>query len=527
MIVKRGTIQTTYENLFSYNDKKIGIPIFQRFYDWKEAQITQLKDDILQAVKDNTRQIYLLDFIYYIENDSGKIMLADGQQRIVTINNLIKAIKDIAIENNIKISNINYFDISYDIMENDLKYKTHFFKYPTSPFKTIYLNLKDFIKSNINIIENIISVIKNNIFIYMKKCANADDAFEIFQQINTGGKPLSKDEVIKTALDQFSKIYEINFNTANIKEVRQSIISYYKFKKNEVDKKFDNMAIITFLKDFVTKDKKIFQSFVNTISLLKKLEDNPMKYVIDYINRSSLFDVLNILTMKKIDVNIKKEYITKLMIPLCMMSISLTLNNSSPTSFKYLLAEVIKKVKNDINVDDINYFLIEHINNNAVTWKIPFSDFSEKLGSIETPKGLKKGLLIMDIIDKNVSGKVTVPLINLEHVYPQNPNYERAKNGWPSHKEEQKCLIDNIGNYLLLCESVNKSVSNQYITRKVTCYKEIIEKDKVLQTPINTLDFNKFEKDGQRYIKERQIEIASKIREELPLGKVLITTVEK
>lgn len=523
MIVDKGTVDSEYVNLYSFQNKKIGIPIFQRFYDWKEAQIVQLKTDILDIINDKEKHFYFLDFIYYEDVDSGKIMLADGQQRIVTINNLIKAIKDVADEKKITISDIQYFDIGYDIIANNEKYETHFKKYATAPFKAIYLKLKEFVELNIDRIEDIIDVIKNNIYVYMKKCANADDAFEIFQQINTGGKPLTKDEVIKTALDQYCKVYGIKIDTSKMKEVRQSIVSYYKLKKDEPDKKFDNMAIITFLKDYITKDKVSFQDFVDTISLLNKLDDNPIKYVINYINRLTLLDVLNILAMKKIDTNIQKDYMTKLMMPLCMMSVSLTLNNSSPTSFRYLLTDVVQKIKDNTSVDDINYFLIEYINKDPVTWKISFEDFCKKLGAAETPRGVKKGLMILDIIDKNVSGKVTVPLINLEHVYPQRPDHEWAKNGWPSSTTLQGPIIENIGNYLLLCETANKSVQNQYITHKVVAYKTIIAKDKLLQTPINTLDFDKFEKAGQSYIFERQKEIAARIRDELPLGKVLIS----
>ena len=35
MIVKNNTITTSYENVYQYlSNKEIGIPIFQRFYDW-------------------------------------------------------------------------------------------------------------------------------------------------------------------------------------------------------------------------------------------------------------------------------------------------------------------------------------------------------------------------------------------------------------------------------------------------------------------------------------------------------------
>jgi len=520
MIISKNAVTTKYERLYYYQDKKIGIPIFQRFYDWKEQQIVQLKTDLLELIDNKDKQLYFLDFIYY--EDGGKMMLADGQQRIVTINNLIKAIKDISGERGIQINSIDYFDISYDILANDEKYKTHFNNYATAPFKTVYLKLREFVDAHITRINDFIDVIKNNIFIYLKKCENADDAFEIFQQINTGGKPLSKDEVIKTALDQFKMVYSINVDTSRMRDVKQSIISYYKFKKEEPDKKFDNMAIITFLKDNVTKDRQSFQEFVDTMNSLRGLDDNPIRYVINYINRATLLDVLNILAMKGIDTNIRKEYMTDLMLPLCMMSVALTLNGSSPTSFRYLLTEVVDKIKNNTDLATLNQFLIDKVNSDPITWKITLEDFTDSLGQTTTSRGIKRGLMIMDIIDKNVSGHLTVPLINLEHIYPQNPDREWARMGWPSHSELQKPIIDNIGNYLLLCEAVNKSVQNKYITHKVSQYRSIIARDNLLQTPINTIDFDRFENDGENYIKYRQKDIAKRIREELSFGRVLI-----
>lgn len=520
MLIDKNTIKSEYINVYSLNDKKIGIPIFQRFYDWKDKEIIQLKEDLLKVVDNQEIQLYFLDFIYYEEE--GKIKLADGQQRIVTLNNFIKVIKDIAKELTIKIDDIDLFDISYDVFSNNEKCKTHFTNYPTLPFKKVYLNLYQFVKNNISRINDFVKVIKNNIFIFLKKCSNADDAFNIFQQINTGGKPLSKDEVIKTALDQYSLAYEITFNTSKMKEVRQSLISYYKFISNNYDKNFDNMEIITFLREHVTKDKSTFKKFVSTVASLNVVENSPIKYIINYINRNSLMDVINILAMKNININVSQLYLTNIMLPLCMMSIILTLNGGSPTTFRYLLNEIIDDIKNDVAVDKINFKLINKINSDSTTWKISNEDFTNKLGDITVPRNIKKALLIIDVMCRNVSGTLNVNTINLEHIYPQNPNYEWAKNGWPSHRDNQKKLIDNIGNYLLLSEIVNKSIQNQYITDKKVKYEYIISKDNILQTPMNTVDFNKFESNREKYIYERQNNMVELIKKNLPLGKVLI-----
>ena len=520
MLINENTITSKYICLYELQSSRIGIPIFQRFYKWKEKEIVQLKEDLLGIIDNPSSQLYLLDFIYYEED--GIIKLADGQQRIVTLNNFIKAIKDVALERNEQIDEIDYFNVTYDIFANQEKYKTHFENYPTSPFKKVYLDLCDFVREHASRINDFISTIKNNIYVYMKKCSNADDAFNIFQQINTGGKPLSKDEVIRTALDQYSSAYGIRFNTTNIREVKQSLISYYKYKTNDFDRNFDNMEIITFLKEHITKDRSTYQDFVDTINALSSIETNPIKYVAQFIKRTTLIEVLNIMAMKHIDTNVSSEHLTKIMIPLCMMSIVLTLNGGSPTTFRYLLNDIVEDIKNEKDPSDINSRLINIINSDTTVWQISINDFTNKLGDIGTSGGIKKSLLILDVVFRNVSGTINVDSINLEHIYPQNPNPEWAANGWPSHKEEQKKLIYNIGNYLLLCETVNKQIQNKYISHKVVKYREIIARDMLLQTPLNTVDFERFENEQNVYIEHRNKEIAKSIQANLPLGRVLI-----
>lgn len=519
MLINSNDIDSKYIKLYDLQNKKIGIPIFQRFYDWKEKEITQLKEDLLEIIDNQQLQLYFLDFIYYEEDN--RIKFADGQQRIVTLNNLIKAIKSIAKEHNLIIDDINLFDIKYDIFANQQKYQTHFGNYVTTPFKKVYLDFCRFINYNIDRINDFVKVIKNNIYVYMKRCSNADDAFNIFQQINTGGKPLSKDEVIKTALDQYSLAYNIQFDTSKMKEIRQSIISYYKFKSNNFNKNFDNMEIITFLRKNITQDRDSYQDFVDTVKLLNTINNNPIKYVISYINRNTLLDVLNILAMKHIDINTNRNYMESVIIPLCMISIILTLNGGNPTMFRYLLNDVINDIKNDKSPDDIKSLLINRINSD-VAWQINIKDFTNKLGLITTSRRIKEALLIIDAIHCNTSGILNVSTINLEHIYPQNPDSEWAENGWPSHREKQKELIDNIGNYILLSEQVNKSVQNKYITHKVVKYNEITLKDILLQTPTNKVDFKKFEDEQASYINCRKEEIASLIQRELPFGRVLI-----
>lgn len=520
MIIEKNSVGFNYVNVYSLIKHKIGIPIFQRFYDWKPSQTTQLLLDIIDATNNKTKELYLLDFIFYEENN--KYMLADGQQRIVTLNILFKAINDYIDENSLQIPKLDLFDIEYDISDNNDKYQCNFKKYICAPFKKIYITFKEWINDNSQSISRIIDVLKNNLYIYMKKCQNADDAFVIFQQINTGGKPLTKDEIIQTAIKQYSKIYNIPIS-AKIKDIKMAVVSYYKYITGDTSKSFDNIGIITFLRDHVTKSSNEFNTFVTTLNTLSLLDKNPVTSVFCYINRTSLYEVLNVLAMKGIDTTTNRDYLEKVVFPLCMLSIVLSLTGGLPSLLKYLMNNVISMINQNKSADDISLAIATYINNNSSSCKMTFSDFENSIGGTgnATP-GIRKALLVMDVILHSTSGTLNINKVNLEHIYPQTPKPDWAINGWPTNSIAQKEIINNIGNQFLLCESVNKSISNKYITYKKPKYEVIIKKDAILRTPVNTVDFVKFEADKKTYVESRQKDIAKTIQNTFPFGNVLL-----
>ena len=522
MIVSKKGVSFNYINIYSLTKTKIGIPIFQRFYDWKIPQTAQLLNDLLDVVSDKTKELYLLDFIYYIDKGSTRYMLADGQQRLVTLNLLYKAINDYIDKKKLSTPKLDLFDVKYDIIQNNEKYECTFTKYECAPFKSIYIHFLDWVDTNSGIIDDIVFVLKNNVYVYIKKCLNADDAFVIFQQINTGGKPLSKDEIIQTAIKQYAEIYSIPV-VSKVKDLKLAVVSYYKYLTGDTSKNFDNISVLTFLKNNVTKNKTSFQKFVNTLNTLSALEKNPITSVFCYINRTSLYDVLNVLAMKGIDTTIDREYLEKVIVPLCMLSVVLSLTGGLPSLLKYLMNDIIDAINQGKDADDISLIIATYINTNSSSCKMGFTDFKNSLGGLgnATP-GIRKGLLVLDAIVSNTSGTINIKKVNLEHIYPQTPKPIWATNGWPTSKDDQKEIINNIGNQFLLCESVNKSISNNYITVKLPKYQKIIAKDALLRTSINTVDFNKFETDKKAYVELRQEEIAKEIYNNMPFGKVVL-----
>lgn len=520
MLIDKNSIKFNYINLYTLSKENIGIPIFQRFYSWKEKQIHETLDDLLECICNNDKEIYLLDFIWYKED--GKIKLADGQQRIVSINLIIKAITDYASANKIVIDEIRPFNISYDNIEYQKKYNQTFTNYVVAPFKKMYAYLLKFVEEHKENLNSFINTLKNRIYIYMKETESSDAAFTIFTQINTGGKPLTKDEVIKTAIDQYSSVYQVPVNSG-VKQLRKAITSYYKFVNTSYSSNFDSIEIMGFLKNHIVIDKHSFADFANYLQILSKISNYSIYHIIEYINRSQLFDVLNIMAIKKIDVNKERGYLTDVMFPLCLLSVAMTMKKSNPGGIiRSLYSSIISLVKEGKNNQIISEKIASFINDNAELCKITFNDFTECLGKKEISTKLKEALLIMDVILHTASSDLNMDCINLEHIYPQNPAPKWAMNGWPTSNDDRGVLIHNIGNYLLLNESINKKIKNKYIDEKIDEYNRIIPHDITLKTPMNTVDFNKFEAEKEKYIFARQKNIAEMIYNEFPLAKVII-----
>lgn len=522
MIVNENAFTIQYINLYSLIEYKIGIPIFQRFYAWNSQKTSDILKDIDEFNLNEDKDFYLLDFICYIEDEN--IMIADGQQRLITINLLLKAINDIIDENGLNIQKCKLFNIYYEIEKYNEIYSKCFNNFICGPFKKVYIYLKNRMNARINKIDEIITIIKNKIYIYKKDCSNADDAFNIFEQINTGGKPLTKDDIVKTAIEQYSHIYNLNISI-NADELKRSIFSYYKYLTNSSVESFDNIALLGFLKKQIGKDRDSFSKFYNVSNLLSQERDYPIMGIFKYIHRVSLKSVVDIICMKRINLNDHFEYLSKIIIPLIMISVVFSIKKVNPSVLNTLSSSVIQNLNNGVSCNDIYYKIIEYVNENSASCKINFEDFEKYIGGDNNDNhapDIKKALLLLDIILSNRSGIINIHRINLEHIYPQSPSIEWASNGWPTAREEQKKIINNIGNQFILSETVNKSIGNKYISKKKERYIQALVNDRILNTEINNLDFDSFEHDKVDYVIKRQKKIAKYIKENYPLGQVLI-----
>lgn len=524
MIVSNDSIKSEYKNVYKETLEKINFPIFQRGYTWKKEQVENILNDIEKLIYEDpktraTKQLYLLDFVWYYENGFKKY--ADGQQRVTSLNILILCINEYIAEHKLNLPLLAQFQFTYDDEETQEKYDKFFNegKRTTAPFGNVYKRMKKFVDDYHIYIEDIVNVIKNNIYVYLKQAANADDAFAIFTQSNSGGKPLSKDDVIKTTIKQYARKYGLSVDGYNFKDIRNLVISYYKLK---VGGNFSNLAIMSFLNEEIVKDYKSFKVFCDYLNMVKDINKHSIYNIVSYIEKGQLLNIIYAFAIQGVNVTAKREYIEKVLFPLCLMSIVWKIKKINPGGVALsLFNEILSAINNKKSANDICDMIIKFITDNPDICKISSNDFANGLG-YDMDSKVKKALFVMDIVKNNTSGYLNVSSIDLEHIYPQNPCTDWVLNGWTGNAEEQQKIAGSIGNCMLLSQAVNRKIQNKYITNKVVEYNRIIPMDKMLQTPLNTVDFKKLEEDREKYIFQRQRDIAKYIQEDFYFGKVLI-----
>ena len=521
MIIKKQSIEIKKININDLKKEYIEIPIFQRFFQWNIEQTSQLLEDIENFNIENDLEIYLLDFIYFMED--GKFNIADGQQRLVTMNLLFKAINDYIKNKNLKYSEIDLFNINYANETDDREYKNNL-NSPTKQFKKIYFNFLDWLENNDEIFDKIYNIVLNKIFIYIKKTSNIDDAYLLFQQINVGGKPLTQNEIIESTLVRYGKIYNVDANILNNKNLKKTLFSYIKFKDNSYLRNFSSIGLLTYLRDEIISNKPQFVNFNNFIKKVDNFSNNPLVQMVNYVGRNEINDVINVVINSGIDLfGNERSYLNNVIIPLFLQSIIFTIKGVSPGGkLRNLFGLIIDKIKNGENVSKIVKGFAKFIEENKQKTTITFSDF---VAGISNAKSLnlntKKALFLLDFLIKNNSVTINLDSINLEHVYPQNPNSEWLANGWPANEEDSSKISNNIGNLILLNQKINKTIKNKYITKKKTEYENSMD-DALKSLVINKIDYNKFEAQKEKYIQKRARNIAEILYVDIPLAKKMI-----
>jgi len=202
--------------------KQFVIPIYQRTYSWHQSQCEQLFKDILRISKSDSIHGHFIGSIVYFQesihtvSDVPKLLVIDGQQRLVTVTLLITALAEfiktntVAIDTNpTKLQNYYLFNAEE---ENDLRYKLLLTRSDKETLMDIlkgvtpgeYKSLRiaenfKFFKDKINL-ENIMDVYNGLMRLFIVDVAlekGIDNPQLIFESLNSTGLDLSQSDLTR------------------------------------------------------------------------------------------------------------------------------------------------------------------------------------------------------------------------------------------------------------------------------------------------------------------------------------------
>ena len=400
--------------LFTGDKNQYIIPAYQRPYSWKIKQCEDLFNDLERAFEDKNINGYFLGNIVLASSreDKNRLEVIDGQQRLITLTLLIKALLPFDKDNK-KLEN-SIWELDRRTGERkEQRLKTMVFQDRDSQFLKDALELefenKDETKDSckINKKDKEDNQFKKNIcyfYTILKELNNKklfdfsdfllDDvsilpiqtqgndkniarrnALNIFETINNRGMSLSTSDILKAKIfsialshnnsDTFIKnwniLYDkcesINYTIDNIFEIYKLIIEVQKDIEIKDKKLLDTFLQKDFSPFFYKRDDEIMDDLfkiVDSIIFYQDVSINPNIYgeLTKWFQIIDKFDIKDIASLVLFNCNLKddKEMILKVKKVIRYLLIS----NDDFNAKIYYIVNPIKEV-NDLNIDDIKY----------------------------------------------------------------------------------------------------------------------------------------------------------------------------
>lgn len=258
----------------SQTDTQFVIPVYQRNYDWTEAQCKQLLNDILAAGSSEKVTAHFIGSIVYIHDDvysvSGirELSIIDGQQRLTTITLIYIAVyrllKSMGDQQRLTRIHETYLINKFAAEEEKLKLRPtenndRAIKHLLSGgdersfeggFSRVLSNFH-FFSSRINEsnVETVLAGLNKLMFVEVSLERGKDDAQRIFESLNSTGLELSQADLIR------------NFILMGLSRKKQNDIYIKYWQKIETaakDLRTNQSRVSDFIRDYLTlKTKKI------------------------------------------------------------------------------------------------------------------------------------------------------------------------------------------------------------------------------------------------------------------------------
>ena len=496
------------------------VPRFQRPYSWKEEKINEFFEDILQDISVD----YFIGalVLYKINNNKGII---DGQQRLTTIMISLAAIRDNFIALNeldlAKGIHINYIEKKDDQNKEYYKISTEtsypFFQHSILPFEKEVLDEKltqeeEIVKKASDYIKKILSdkikdktkdeklkiltEIKNRILdlstVYIE-LDNEDDAYQIFETLNTRGEDLSLADRIKNHLFRFLISKNLERDTAkkkwrdllkilNDSSVNLTMDDFIYHRWNSCHPLTTKLKIFKAFKNEITnkeKAKKEIDSLSEDVKLYRFMNE-PDFFISEKLNNRLIVENLKVLSILGIKLGhpallaILKKYETneisiknilsflKKMVKFHFIFNTMLSSRSSGITNRYVsLAQNISLGQSDKNSEVRNFMLFSQSfldSKDAIK-----QSFKSLIFTNQVSKNKKIVQYVLSCFERFYSknDKKDTSNLTIEHLLPQS----LLKNGY---SQEQ---IGQLGNLILVDDAMQEKLRNKPLKEKLKILK--------------------------------------------------------
>ena len=431
-------------------DKKINfnVPAYQRGYRWDKLNVTDLLDDLLEFIQDDSSgKFYCLQPLVVKKIGTNQYNVIDGQQRLTTIFIILRYLENLLKEEN-DISAI--YTIRYETRESsqgflkevanktqkDSKENIDFF-YMHQAYEAVDSWFKDKISQKKTTKRKILEIFTNSegekhIEFIWYEIADSEDEVKIFARLNSGKIPLTNAELIKALF----------LNVRNfLKECSKNEIIT---KQIEISKEWDEI-------EYTLQDDEFFKfltknDYPTRIELLFEILSGVKNTELDrYAIYRHFADMAKEGDLSHIWTDIKKIFLT---FKFWFKDIEYYHLVGFLVASNILSIEKIYNATKDKTKNDFNIFLRENIKEKIKIENIDGLDYKKNRKDIENILLFFNIATILNNKSSNIRfsfSEFTTKRWSLEHIHAQNdkgPKDKEAQDAWLS-SVEKKYLDDS------------------------------------------------------------------------------------
>ena len=491
------------------------IPVYQRNYDWSNAECRQLVNDIISVEKDNrgTHFIGSIVFIHegtYSTSEVKELVIIDGQQRLTTITILYVALYRFAKENGVVQDAerlYNMFLTNQYVKNESSKLKLKQTDSNSLAFKSVILGTTSDTLPFSNVIENynyfrsiinednfetIQSGLNRLIFVEISLERDKDDPQRIFESLNSTGLDLSQSDLIrnyilmdlppKAQISTFETIWNPIEDNAkdfvkNISMVSNYIRDYLTLRNKRIPKKD---KVYTEFKNLYANNKD--EVFYQELEKIKSLSYHYKKF----INPSSALDTRirrELEYISRLEINVAYPFLLQVFEDadnglLTKNDLIKILNLIQSYTWRRFIVGLPTNALNKIfmtlyaEVDSDNYYesIARALMKKKSSAKFPNNEelkiaLSDKDLYNTQPKNRNYLFEKLENFNNREFVNTNNEYITIEHIFPQNPNDDWSLDLTPEdYFEFKEKFLNTIGNLTL--SGNNGALSNKSFVAK-------------------------------------------------------------